>query len=272
MRTASLSARRGLRLNAGALLASVGLLVALMIQIFAPGLAVAAGIACFVLGLPHGAGDEQSGTLRPLAPVRIAAYLIISAAIAALYLAQPLAGLALFLALSSWHFARGDKGAVSPIALSVALVAVGGSMLFQPHATGTVLSAITGVALPTAFTWVLAAVGLAGVALTLATVVKGYRGSAQAVAAVIAVTLLHPVLAVGVIFLTTHALPIQISQIEKYGTEAVWRAVALPSILAIVGTAALALAVVSGWLALPVVAAIAFALATPHMITERLER
>ena len=81
----------------------------------------------------------------------------------------------------------------------------------------------------------------------------------------------HPVLAVGLVFFTGHALPIQLRQLRRYGSAAVLRAVGWPTGIAVAGAALMAGAVASGWIALPLAAALAFGFATPHMLTDRLK-
>ena len=202
-------------------------------QIAGDGWAVLAGLVFFVMGLAHGAGDENEGGIARIKLVHGAAYLVTGAAVAALFLFAPLAGLALFLALSAWHFARSDCA-------------------FDP-----LTRYLLGVAGTGAAAWAL---------------VKGLRGFGHAVIALAATVLFNPVLAVGLIFLTAHAIPVQQRQIANYGRSTVWRAVALPTLIATLGALGIAALVWTGHLALPIAIALAFGMATPHMLTERLER
>lgn len=230
------------------------------------------GLALFVLGLSHGAGDEQEGELSSFTLVHAGAYLLIGAAIAGVFLAAPLLGLALFFALSAWHFSRSDCHLHKLTRNAIAGLAVGGSALFRPEETAQVLSFVIGDDVPRNFLRFLALCGVVGTGFAVYAAVKGRRGFGHAVVAGLAVALLHPVLAVGLIFLTAHAIPVQERQIAAYGTPRVLRAIALPTLIASVGAIALAWGTVSGLVPMSLAIAMSFGLATPHMLTERLER
>ena len=237
-----------------------------------PSLAILAGLVCFLAGFAHGAGDESGDELAAFAPLQAVFYLVVGLAFAAIVLDWPLFGLAAFLALSAWHFARSECGAGRFARLAVAGLATGGSALLRPAATGEVFAAMLGQGVPQAFIAILATFGAAGAVATLIALWRRENGGLVALFALAASALFHPVLAVGAIFLAGHAWPIQQRLLASYGRAAFRRAVTVPTVLALLGTGALAGAVLAGWLALPVAAALALGLAMPHMLTERIER
>ncbi len=145
-------------------------------------------------------------------------------------------------------------------------------MLFQPQMTAAILSSAIGAPIPHPFAALLAILGATGLLLAIAALVRAEARGSEAILTAIAVAFLNPVLAVGLIFLTTHAWPVQWSQITRYGARTVLNAVGLTSIAAAIGASVLVWAVVQGILAISMAAAIAFALAMPHMLTERLDR
>lgn len=272
MRLARSAKAKGPWHDAGALLSWVAVAIALVAQIAGEGWATGAGLVFFVMGLAHGAGDENEGGIARIALVHAGAYLLTGAAVAGLFLFAPLAGLALFLALSAWHFARSDCAFAPLTRYAIAGLAVGGSALFRPGETGEVFAVIVGGEVPPLVVRVLALLGLAGAGAAAWALVRGMRGFGHAVIALGAAVVLHPVLAVGLIFLTAHAVPVQQRQIATYGRGTVWRAVAVPTAIATFGALAIAALVWTGHLALPIAIALAFGMATPHMLTERLER
>lgn len=117
-----------------------------------------------------------------------------------------------------------------------------------------------------------AAVGVVGIASTGLALVRREPRCTVALAAMAATALLHPVVAAGLVFLTAHAIPAQQRQIAQHGLRRVLRAAALPSAVAILGGAAIVAAVYADALPLVAAAAFAFGMATPHMLTEQLER
>ncbi|MDP4574346.1 Brp/Blh family beta-carotene 15,15'-dioxygenase [Qipengyuania sp. G39] len=274
MATRSISgSNRGSRLGAGAPYVFISLFaVAGLAQLAGSDLALAVGLALFVLGLGHGAGDENDGELRAYSLVLVAAYVVTGLAIAALYLAWPVLGLSIFLAFSAWHFARSDSGMDLLPRLAIAGLAVGGSALLRPETTATVFTAALGEAPPALLLLLLAVVGCAALLAAGGSIILRYAGAASAGLAALACLLFHPVLAVGLIFFGMHALPVQQRQVARYGPTQVIKAIALPTAVATLAAAAIALAVWSGWLALELAVALAFGMATPHMLTERLER
>ena len=246
------------------------LAVCTAVSLLGTGAAIAMGLALFLAGFAHGAGDEQAGTLRPFALAPAAAYVVAGLAVAALFLALPLAGLTLFLLLSLWHFARSGRGdAIGRAAF--ACLAVGGSALLRMDETSSVFAALLGSAPPHGWMLALAATGAAGLTLSVATFVRG-RFDAALAATLVAVALLHPVLAVGFAFAVGHAFPLQGSQIRRYGWRDVIAAQGPTASIALLGALAMAALVLSGHLPLPWAAALAFGMATPHMLSERLER
>lgn len=232
--------------------------------------AIGVGLACFLAGLAHGAGDENGGRIAPYQLHHAVAYLLSGIALAALFLAAPLAALAVFLLLSAWHVATGDMLG-RRIDYSIAALLIGGSALFRPGETGSIFAALTGQAMSASFMVPLAAVGAVGCAFAMVAAWRNETGWPVAAACAVAALAFHPVLAAGVIFLIGHAAPVQLRQLAAYGTAETWAAVRLPLALAMIGSVAIGLAAMEGWLALPVIAALAFGLVTPHMLAERIE-
>ncbi|WJY17561.1 hypothetical protein QQS45_07785 [Alteriqipengyuania flavescens] len=132
-------------------------------------------------------------------------------------------------------------------------------------------AALLGTIPPRGWVLALAATGAAGLALSVATVVRGRFGPALS-ATLVAVALLHPALAVGFAFAVGHAFPLQGSQIRRYGWRDVVAAQGPTASIALLGALAMAAVVLSSHLPLPWAAALAFGMATPHMLSERLER
>ena len=264
---------RGSRLAAGAPYVFISLFaVAGLAQLAGSAVALAVGIGLFVLGLGHGAGDENDGELRAYSWVLIAAYVVIGLAISALYLAWPVLGLSIFLAFSAWHFARSDSGMSLLPRLAIAGLAVGGSALLRPEATAGVFGAALGETPPASLLLLLAGVGGAALLAAAVSIALRHTGASSTGLAALACLLFHPVLAVGLIFFGMHALPVQNRQIARYGARKVFKAIALPTAVATFAAAAIALVVWNGWLALELAMALAIGMATPHMLTERLER
>lgn len=95
----------------------------------------ALGLVIFI-GLPHGAFDGAVYALLPnktpsqepkkSLPLFLALYLALTAAIILLWLILPLAALIGFLALSAYHFGKGDTDGFHGYARAVALIAHGG--------------------------------------------------------------------------------------------------------------------------------------------------
>ncbi|WP_067789304.1 Brp/Blh family beta-carotene 15,15'-dioxygenase [Paraurantiacibacter namhicola] len=250
---------------------SFGLLsLAALAQLAGTGAAIALGIGFFLAGFAHGAAEHQSGTLRAFRLLDAAAYVLAGLAVAALFLAMPLAGLTLFLLLSAWHFqhsAGGDRLA----RWAYALTAVGGSALWQGEATAEIFAALLGQPIPQPWMLVLAVAGGAGLVLAIAALGRRPHGWSL-IACVAATALLHPVLATGLAFFLGHAWPMQHAQARRFGWSEVIRAAAPTAIPAMLGALAIAAFVLVGILPLVWAAALAFGMATPHILTERLER
>ena len=242
-------------------------LIAVVAQLAGQGVAIWTGLALFLLGFAHGAAEEAGDTLRAPAPATIAFYLVTGAAFAALYLALPLVGLAAFLALSCWHFARSDTG-LPPIAnAAIALLSIGGTALLQPAATSAILAAMIGIEPPHWFMLLLAIAGATGVLLALASL----RATTSPLIAAAACALLHPVLAVGAIFLAAHALPVQAAQARQSGWRAVLSAQAPATIAALAGSAVLVALYRTGNVLLGWLVAAALGIAIPHVLVDGLE-
>ena len=263
-RALRLSANKGLRLRAGALLPWALLALAAAVQLAGTGPAIALGLAFFIAGLPHGAADDNGRRIARWKPLGIAVYLLVAASLALFALAQPLAALAAFLLLSAWHFAAHEPGWHG---LAIGATAIGGSALWQGEATAQVFAAVTGAPVPGAVMLPLAMFGAAGVGLALGSI---RRKPAGALVLLGAPALLHPVLAVGLIFFAIHAAPVLAGQLRDYGTTKVIRAAWPTALAAALGSGALIAAVMLGWVPLPLAAALAISLATPHMLLDRL--
>ncbi|MEW4448769.1 Brp/Blh family beta-carotene 15,15'-dioxygenase [Qipengyuania sp. JC766] len=261
----------GSRSPTGALLVGCVLLAAVVALLVGGAAPTALGLALFVAGLAHGAGDEGGGRIRQFTLIHAAAYLIVGAAVTFLFLVAPLAALAMFLILSAWHFARDGAGSEPVARLAIALLAVGGSAVFRPAETAALFDLVLGIGTPAIFMRAVAAAGVAGVGLGLFAIVRARDNLAPIALAIASVALFPPVLGVALVFLLCHALPVQRRQIETYGMAAFRKAVALPVMLASAGAILLAAACLAGFLSVPLAAAIAFGLATPHMLTERLD-
>lgn len=241
-----------------------------VVQLLGTGPAILVGLACFFAGLSHGAGDENGGRIVPYRLHHAAGYLLSGLAVAALFLAAPLFALAVFLLLSAWHVGRSDGGWRARD-WAIGALLIGGSALFRPGSTSEIFSSLLGQAIPAPFVQALAAIGIAGCALAFLAAWRKERGWALAPASVLAALAFHPVLAAGVIFLIGHAAPVQTRQLSSYGWAQTWRAVRWPLGIAGAGSLLLAIGAMQGLVALPVIAALAFGLATPHMLAERLE-
>ena len=244
--------------------------LAAVAQIRGEGAAVGFGLLLFLTGVAHGAGDEQGGAIRPFRLVGAVAYIVAGLAVAALFVAFPLAGLTLFLLLSAWHFAH-SSGESLARRLGFALSAIGGSALWRMAETAAVFEAALGVTPPQGWMVALAAIGSAGLLLTAWSLAKSWRDTVLW-STIIATAFLHPVLAVGLAFAAGHALPIQQAQIRRHGWRDVLAAEGPTTAIALAGVLAMALLVLTNHLALPLAAALAFGMATPHMLSERLER
>ena len=244
--------------------------LALIAPIIGPGVATTLGLVFFLLGTMHGAGDEQDRALKPFGLLSGLAYVAAGLAVAALFVGMPLAGLTLFLALSLWHFARSLDGGLTR-GIAYAALATGGSMLFRYEETAAIFSSLTGEPIPMA--WLVLWVGIGAVGACASLISLTRRPSDEVLWLTLgAVAVLHPVLAVGTAFLIGHAIPIQREQSARYGWKAVLIAQGPTTAIALVASAVLLALWLNALVALPVLAALAFGFATPHMLAERLER
>ena len=230
---------------------------------------MALALTLFMAGIVHGAGEEGDGTIAPMPMLRAAFYVLASLAVAALYLAAPVAGLALFFGLSAWHFGRELDG--SPLSgAGLGFVAIGGSALTRPAETQAVLSVLTGSPLSDPAIMGLGAIGLTGAALAFVALGRCERHAVWPFLALLTVGVLPPVLAVATIFVALHAIPVHRRQARAYGWKASLKAAWPATAIAIIGATTIILGVAFDWLVLPVAAALAFGFASPHMVGERL--
>ena len=257
--------------NAGVHLSLCAIFLAGIAEASGDRFAIWTGLALFLAGLPHGAGDEQDGQIRRISLAHALGYVIVAGAVTGLFLILPIAGLSLFIGLSGWHFARSECG-LSPInRYAIAGLAIGGSALFKPEATRSVFAEVIAAQMPSIYVSILAISGLLGAGFALWAVARRERGFGRSLLALGAVALMHPVLAVGLIFLTAHAIPVQQRQASSYGQDSVLSAVAIPTVLAVAGAAIMIWGVTADAITVPVAIALSMGMATPHMLTERLE-
>ena len=228
----------------------------------------AAGVLA-IAGLAHGAVEESADGLSPVGVGQGIIYLVAAAAIFCFWVASPLAALALFLGLSAWHFTVSSEQSRLP-ALSVALIAIGGSALFRSGETWAIFELMVGGAVPQTFMVGLSILGAAGCLLAAASVLRDRNLFLELASAVIAVAVLQPVLAVAFVFFALHALPVTLRLCRSHGADRFRRAALLPTALAASGMAILAFIAMAASLDVRFVAAILIALATPHMLIDRL--
>lgn len=258
----------GLRRYAGASLVFVACTAAIVAQLSGSIWPTVTGLVFFAAGISHGAGDEDDAGLHGYTLPLAAAYLIAGTAIASIYLVSPVFGLVLFLLLSGWHFARTDCALDQLARKAVAGLAIGGSALFRPSSTAEVFTLITGVQFPGILLSGLALAGIMGLGCAIVAALQNRAGYEHAVLAVLATISLEPALAVGLIFLVSHALPVQFRQLDAYGPESVLKAVGLASLFALGGALLLGVATWNGIIPIHVSVALAFGFATPHMLSE----
>lgn len=259
----------GLRLDAGALLAMAAVCAAVVAQVVGGAFSTAVALMLFAAGMLHGAGDEDEERIRPFSLAHAAGYIAFASAVASLYLVSPVSGLISFLAISGWHFATSRCGFDRSSHLAIGGCTIGGGALFHGAQTAKVFGSITGEPIPGLLMAVLALAGLVGVACAGYALLRMARGAAHAVTGGLAVLLADPVLAVALIFFVAHALPTHRQQISEHGLEDVRRATLPTGLLALTGSLILVALAAAGLVTLPFAAAIAFGLATPHMLTER---
>ena len=261
---------RGLRHDAGALVTVLPVAAAVVGELAGGTASTLVSLGLFAAGVLHGAAEEDEGGIYRYSAAHAAGYVAFAAGIAALYLAAPVAGLAAFLILSAWHFADGRCDFCPASRYAIAGVAIGGSALFMPTQTAAVFATITGQPVPDFLVQILAFAGMAGMACAAYAIVRRQSGAGYAIIAVLAAMLAGPVMAVALIFFVAHAAPVQRRQIARHGLKEVLSASLATGILALLGTLALVALAWSGMIAIPVAVAIAFGMATPHMLTDGL--
>ena len=224
-----------------------------------------ASVGLFLLGVSHGAVERvtdaggRSRRRRPTARYTVA-YLIVGAGVFAVWQVAPVAALAVFLGLSALHF-----GLAEPRLRLAGLWVVTGSLLFHTEATLDVFKAL--VYLPLS-EWAGPARGL-GAGVGAAMLVEGIaRGRLPyALLLIGAFWALPPVPAVALYFFAVHALDEWMAAHGEAGSlraqARLYLPFALPATLA--GGVAV-LAVLSGWVSLPVAAGLGIAAVVPHMI------
>ena len=243
-------------------------IVLLALHALAPAVSVAAGLALFVLGVPHGAvervrvDNQGSAETRHAVPslAYTALYLTVAGAVLAVWLAAPLPALALFLTVSAVHF-----GLSEPILRSAGLWVVAGSLVLWTGPTLDVFAQITGNA--SVADWAAPARGLglaAGALLLLEAARKGDLAFAFMLLALFAV--LPPVQAVAVYYFAVHSVrEWRVVGRERGSLRAALRLYAPFAAPVILGGAATVAGVALGWIPLPLAAGLGVAVATPHM-------
>ena len=244
------------------------LAVCVACQLVSEPLGYGAALLLALGGLAHGAIEEDERGIFSLGLGHAAIYLLAATAIFGFWMASPLAGLTLFLALSAWHFIVSAKEGQS-FGWTVALLTIGGSALFRPNETINVFSAITGTAVPDLFVIILGFLGAVGIVFALCMGLRARRHAPRLAAAVGAVAFLQPVLAVAFVFFSLHAWPVTRRLCDDYGRAAFVKASAIPTMLALCGVVAIAALIEFGMIHWQAAAAIMVALATPHMLIDR---
>lgn len=227
---------------------------------------VALALILFIAGLAHGAADEGDGEIMRPSLIMTGGYILVALAVASVFIAAPLAGLTLFLALSTWHFAedfRADR-------IAVALLTVGGSALFRTEATGATFALLLSSEMPAFYMTVLAGFGALGLVFMAWATVRQDCGWIGPLLAIAATWLLEPALAVGFIFFALHALPQHMRQFSEHGAQPVLYAMLPTSTIAAIGAIGTIAAVAVGFVPITLAAALGFGLATPHMLADRL--
>jgi hypothetical protein len=237
------------------------------LQLAGAAAAIAGSLALFLAGLPHGAftsGGELLIGRRGYA-LRYAA---LGAAAALTFLLMPVSTLAMFLALSAWHFLREREAGTWLRRAGIAGLAIGGSALIRTGETQAIFAQLCGTAVPSGLMLGLGIAGAVGYAAALAVIARKRTDFPLWVMAA-APLLFHPVLATGLVFMLGHAGPVTARLLRQRGSprRAVIATIALSALLA--GGAVLALPVVSPAL-LPYLAAGALAIILPHLLPHRL--
>ncbi len=236
------------------------------------------------LGLPHGALDlEIAKRLYPLrSRMRVASfglcYFSLAAGVAALWVAAPLLGLALFLAYSALHFSD-DWRCDLPLSqrLIVGAAVIGGPVLWRPSEVADVFSALTGAADGLdALVQVFAALGAlaSAAALGLALFQNGLKRAAriEIIALVSLAAAAPPLFYFAIYFCALHSPRhlLRVAQVLDVSMSRALRLAAPITVATIAGAAIAALVFVeAGWSADTAAARIMFvglaALTIPHM-------
>ena len=235
-------------------------LVLWVLALASPTVGIIAGVALFLLGVPHGAVEAYEGRRHVPGVFYTALYLAVGVGLFAWWMVAPLFALAGFLLLSAWHFARDE-----PRLRAVGPWVVLGSGLVFPGETLAVFEAITGEAVPMS----VAVFRMVAAVSAFALVAEALRRDALPYAAVLIAifTLLPPVAAVALYFLGVHSFREMGLAAEEAGgwTKLLLRYApfAAPALLG--GGAVIALAAL-GHVPLAVAAGLAVAFAAPHML------
>ncbi len=223
----------------------------------------------FGLGLPHGAAiSDLDGHVRIPDARIVTVYIVSAAALLLLFMVSPAAGLISFLTVSAIHFGKAERAYAVPLGPLATFAA----FLLRPGDTRVILAAI----MPDGQT--LTAILLAGqlaalgalflLALRLAK--ERAKGSfLRAVAILFMFALLPPLMAMGLYFLMLHSVaayrqPVLNGQ-SPVSAAAAFAVCGLP---ALVGAVLLTAGWLAGWVATPIIAAVAFAFALPHMLID----
>jgi Brp/Blh family beta-carotene 15,15'-monooxygenase len=274
----------------GAARLSVGVLaVALVAGLAVPELLREAGpvllVTAAVLGLPHGAVDHLAwgwaqGEVRPRTRV-VVGYALAAAVAVGIALLAPLPALLVLLALAAAHFAEGEVGWARlrgarpgwPSGAAAGLAAVALPLVLRPADVRPLLDGLdpglAGVLLDSPARPVLLALTALLVAAGLLTARRDRRRGAELVLGVAVAAVLPPLAAFAAWFAGWHAVrhTARLVALDPHpdrspaaGLARFARAAALPSLVALVGTAALALVVgVTGGLLVALLA-----LTVPH--------
>jgi len=230
------------------------------------------GLALFAAGLPHGFIRGTSRNPRLSSPFYWAGYVVAGALTFAAFLVTPLVALAAFLALSLWHFAMSDALGSRSANAAIAGLAVGGSALFRPDATGAMLGYVAGRPLPEAILDVLAVPGAAGAIMALALIARKPGEHWPLSLAIAVVAGVHPVLAVGAIFYLYHAARIQ-ARLEAARSTWIFPLILVGALsFALAGSQTLAAISSPGPAMIAIASAAAIAIIVPHLIEDLIDR
>ena len=235
-------------------------LVLWVLALASPTVGIIAGVALFLLGVPHGAVEAYEGRRHVPGVFYTALYLAVGVGLFAWWMVAPLLALAGFLLLSAWHFARDE-----PRLRAVGPWVVLGSGLVFPGETLAVFGAITGEAVPVSVAVFRTVAALSALAL----VVEAFRKDALPYAAVLIAifALLPPVAAVALYFLGVHSFrEMGLAAEEAGGWAKLLRRYAPFAVPALLGGGAVIALAALGHVPLAVAAGFAVAFAAPHML------